>query len=79
MSTANNEYDKQDTATDDIPQGGDTVDNTYASRPGQQQIPVMKDEAPVEQPNDNSNPDSDERLGMPLPAYALSLIIRVIS
>jgi hypothetical protein len=64
MSTANDEYVNQDTVTDDIPQGGDTIDNSYASRTGQSTIPVVKDERPVEQPNDEGNPDSDERLGM---------------
>jgi hypothetical protein len=31
-TNANSEYNKQDTKTDDIPQGGDTVDNSYATR-----------------------------------------------
>jgi len=73
MSTAHEEYDKQDTiTTDDRPQGGDTVDNTYASRPDQKHIPVIKDETPVEQPNDAVNPDSDEMLGT-LSAISLTL------
>jgi hypothetical protein len=62
-TNANAEFNKQDTTTDDIPQGGDTVDNSYASRPDQKQVPVLKDETPVEQPNDAWNPDSDEALG----------------
>jgi len=62
MSNANAEYDKQDTTTDDIPQGGDTVDNSYVSRSGGEQVPVIRDEKPVEQPNDAVNPDSDEML-----------------
>jgi len=61
-TNANAEFNKQNTDTDDIPQGGDTVDNSYASRPGQKQVPVVKDETPVEQPNDARNPDSDEAL-----------------
>jgi len=61
MSTnAGDEYDKADTVTDDIPQGGDTVDNSYAENHGS--IPVVKDEMPVEQPNDARNPDSDAAL-----------------
>lgn len=64
MSNANEEFNKQDTATDDIPQGGDTVDNSYASRSGQTTVPAVKDETPVEQPNDARNPDSDAALGM---------------
>ncbi len=63
MSNANAEFDKQKTETDDIPQGGDTIDNSYVSRGGQSHIPVVKDEMPVEQPNDRMNPDSDEMLG----------------
>ncbi|KIW10756.1 hypothetical protein PV08_10055 [Exophiala spinifera] len=61
-TNADREFDKQDTSTDDIPQGGDTVDNSYASRPGQSHIPVVKDETPVEQPNDARNPDSTQAL-----------------
>jgi hypothetical protein len=73
MSNAHGEYDKQDTTTtDDRPQGGDTVDDTYASRPDQKHIPVIKDETPVEQPNDALNPDSDEGLGT-LSAVSLTL------
>ncbi len=63
MSNANDEYNKQDTTTDDIPQGGDTIDNSYASRTGQTSVPVLKDETPVEQPNDARDPDSDRALG----------------
>ena len=63
MSTnANSEFSNQNTETDDVVQGGDTVDNSYASR-GNEPVPVMKDEQPVEQPNDRRNPDSDEALG----------------
>ena len=62
MSTnANAEFDKQNTETDDIPQGGDTIDNSYATN--DRAVPVVKDEVPVEQPNDARNPDSEEALG----------------
>jgi hypothetical protein len=64
MSNAYGEYNKQDTTTDDIPQGGDTIDNSYVTGSGQNQIPVLKDETPVEQPNDLRNPDSDKALGI---------------
>jgi hypothetical protein len=64
MSTnANKEFSNADTITDDLPEGSDTIDNTYASRPGQTPVPVVKDETPVEQPNNAMNPDSDEMLG----------------
>jgi hypothetical protein len=62
-TNADAEFNKQNTDTDDIPQGGDTVDNSYASRPDQKQVPVVKDESPVEQPNDARDPDSNEALG----------------
>jgi hypothetical protein len=63
MSTnANSEFNKQNTKTDDVVQGGDTIDNSYASG-GNEPVPVLKDEVPVEQPNDKRNPDSDEALG----------------
>lgn len=63
-TNADHEFDREDTTTNDIPQGGDTVDNSYSSRPGDIYIPVVKDEVPVEQPNEFTNPDSDEMLGM---------------
>ena len=66
MSNANQEFSNQDTVTEDIPQGSDTIDNSYVSRSGQTSVPVVKDEMPVEQPNDRVNPDSDEMLGMSL-------------
>ncbi|KAH8798604.1 hypothetical protein F5884DRAFT_758676 [Xylogone sp. PMI_703] len=63
MSTnANIEFNKQDTETDDVVQGGDTVDNSYASGGSNEPVPVLKDEEPVEQPNNERNPDSDEAL-----------------
>jgi hypothetical protein len=67
-SNANDEFDKEDTTTDDIPQGGDTVDNSYASKRGEDGgvVPVLKDETPVEQPG--GDPDSDEMLRKSSPA-----------
>lgn len=63
MSTnADAAFDKQNSETDDIPQGGDTVDNSYATN--DTVVPVVKDEVAVEQPNDGRNPDSDEALGI---------------
>jgi len=62
MSTnANSEFVNQNTETDDVVQGGDTVDNSYATG-SNEPVAVMKDEEPVEQPNDRRNPDSDEAL-----------------
>lgn len=46
----------------DIPTG-DAGDNDYVSRSDQHQIPVQKDEAPVNDPIDASTADSDEQLG----------------
>ena len=63
MSTnADSEFNQQNTETADVVQGGDTVDNSYASG-GNEPVPVLKDEVPVEQPNETHNPDSDEALG----------------
>jgi aspartate-semialdehyde dehydrogenase len=63
MSTnANSEFNKQNTETDDVVQGGDTIDNSYATGRNES-VPVVKDEVPVEQPNDKRNPDSDAALG----------------
>lgn len=77
-TNANQEFSKQDTTTDDIPQGGDTVDNSYASRPGQISIPVLRDETPVEQPNDAHNPDSDQALSTYIQLLARSLLTIVL-
>jgi hypothetical protein len=64
MSNARAKFDKQDSIiTDDLPQGSDTVDDRYTSR-ADEEVPVLKDEDPVEQPNDAEDPDSDETLGM---------------
>ena len=58
--------------TMDIPQGGDTVDNSYASSKNEP-VPVLKDEEPVEQPNDAMDPDSDKMLGKLSPILSHSL------
>lgn len=63
MSTANKEFVPRDTTSDDVPEGGDTVDNSYSTQ-NNAQVPVITDETPVEQPNDQGNPDSDGRLSM---------------
>jgi hypothetical protein len=43
---------------------GVAADNDYASRTGQSEIPVQKDEAPIEDPIDADTADSDKVLGM---------------
>ncbi|KAF2086598.1 hypothetical protein K490DRAFT_43669 [Saccharata proteae CBS 121410] len=55
-------YEQQNDQTGgDIPTG-DKGDNSYTSRSGQYQIPVQKDEAPVNDPIDARTADSDEQL-----------------
>lgn len=39
-------------------------DNDYASRTGQSEIPVQKDEASIEDPIDADTADSDKTLGL---------------
>ena len=61
MSSATNEY------SDSSAPGSEgatlsTMDNDYASRTGQSQIPVQKDDAPVEDPIDAATADSDAAL-----------------
>ena len=64
MSSADDQYEqKNDPTGGDVP-AGDAKDNSYASRTGQYQVPVQKDEAPVEDPINPANADSDEMLGM---------------
>ena len=63
MSSADDQYEQQNDVTrGDVP-AGDVKDNDYASRPGQHQIPVQKDEVPVEDPINPATADSDETLG----------------
>ena len=49
-------------STDHIP-AGDAVDNDYQSRTGQSEIPVQRDEAPIEGTEYDNGGDSDEQLG----------------
>lgn len=64
MSSADDQYEQQnDSVTGDVP-AGDSKDNDYASRSGQYQIPVQKDDLPVEDPINPATADSDETLGM---------------
>ena len=63
MSSADDQYEQKNDATGgDVP-AGDSMDNDYKSRSGQYQIPVQKDDAPVHDPIDPANADSDETLG----------------
>ncbi len=63
MSSADDKYEQQnDVTSGDVPSGVE-VDNDYASRTGQNQIPVQKDEAPVEDPIDPATADTDQALG----------------
>jgi hypothetical protein len=48
---------------------GVAADNDYASRTGQSEIPVQKDEAAIEDPIDADTADSDKVLGMRLLLY----------
>ncbi|KAF2708200.1 hypothetical protein K504DRAFT_534838 [Pleomassaria siparia CBS 279.74] len=46
----------------DNPATGDAIDDDYVSRPGQNEIKVQKDSAPVEDPIDPNTADSDAQL-----------------
>ncbi|KAL8785966.1 MAG: hypothetical protein Q9213_003042 [Squamulea squamosa] len=62
MSSADDQYEQQNDVTGgDVPSGV-KHDNDYASRTGQTEIPVQKDEAPVEDPIDPATADSDQAL-----------------
>lgn len=64
MSSADDQYEQQNDVTGgDVPSGS-KIDNDYASRTGQYQIPVQKDEAPVADPINPDTADSDQTLGM---------------
>ena len=75
MSSADDHYEQQnDIVSGDAP-AGDSKDNDYTSRSGQYQIPVQKDEAPVNDPIDPTTADSDDTLGM---LMTLPLLYQVI-
>ncbi|KAL8954164.1 MAG: hypothetical protein Q9222_000048 [Ikaeria aurantiellina] len=62
MSSADDQYEQQnDMTSGDVP-AGDAKDNDYTSRTGQYQIPVQKDDAPVNDPVDPTTADSDQTL-----------------
>lgn len=72
MSSADDQYEQQNDVTGgDVPSGS-KIDNDYASRTGQYQIPVQKDEAPVADPINPDTADSDQTLGM-LPRASSSM------
>ena len=61
MSSVNNEY----TQSADPGSEGATLqstDNDYVSRTGQSQIPVQKDDAPIDDPINSATADSDATL-----------------
>ncbi|KAI9810890.1 MAG: hypothetical protein M1827_005749 [Pycnora praestabilis] len=60
--SADDQYEQQNDAVGSGVPAGDSKDNDYASRSGQYQIPVQKDEKPVEDPIDPATADSDETL-----------------
>lgn len=61
---ADDKYEQQnDTTGGDIPSGNVNGDD-YKSRTGQYEVPVQGDDAPVNDPIDPANADSDETLGM---------------
>ena len=62
-ASADDAYEQQNDVTGGNVPAGDAKDNDYASRTGQYQIPVQKDEKPVEDPIDPATADSDQTLG----------------
>lgn len=65
-ASADDQYEQQnDVVGGDVP-AGDSKDNDYASRTGQSEIPVQKDDVPVTDPINPSTADSDQVLGMHL-------------
>lgn len=64
-SSADDQYEQQnDQISGDAP-AGDAQDNDYASRTGQNQygVPVVKDDAAIEEGGYGENADSDAQLG----------------
>lgn len=63
--SADDRYEQQNDNPGGEASSGDAMDNDYASRTGQSEIPVQKDDAPVEDPIDPDTADSDKTLGAP--------------
>lgn len=64
--SADDRYEEvNDSVPSEVP-AGDKMDNDYQSRTGQSDIPVMKDEAQIEDPIHPETADSDEQLGRSL-------------
>ena len=59
MSAADQEYVPQDGTSKT---GSSNTDNSYASRTGQDEVPVVGDNTEIETGLDDGNADSDERL-----------------
>lgn len=62
-TTADDAFEAQNDAVGQGVLVRDKMDNDYASRTGQYQVPVQKDEKPVKDPIDPATADSDETLG----------------
>ena len=62
MSESEMQADAQYEQQNDDVNVGNKIDNDYASRTGQSQIPVQKDEASIEDPIDPNTADSDATL-----------------
>ena len=65
-ASADDTYEQQNDVTGGKVPAGDSKDDDYASRTGQNQIPVQKDDRPVEDPIDPATADSDAVLGTSL-------------
>ncbi|KAL8891220.1 MAG: hypothetical protein Q9205_000790 [Flavoplaca limonia] len=83
MSSADDQYEQQnDPTSGDVPSGV-KGDNDYTSRTGQYQIPVQKDEAPVNDPINPDTADSDATLGeselLPFPSCGYIFIEDVLT
>lgn len=63
MSNARADYEEEETTACDFPEGSNTIDDRYVAPSDREGIPVIPDEAPVEQPTEEVDPDSDEMLG----------------
>jgi hypothetical protein len=66
--------DEQYEAQNEIP-NGDSTNNAYASRAGQSEVPVINDDAPVEDPIEHTTADSDESLGVLASPSHLTIVL----
>ena len=61
--SADDRYEPDNDASAEDAPSGNVKDNSHVSRTGQRHVPVVKDDAEIEDPIDPATADSDQTLG----------------